>query len=79
MSMPSQKLTKEALEVYRSRWNAIAEVEAEEKRQATIAQRWQKLNAMLKLIIALGLYEKMRDANVEDVRQRWIKLKANYR
>jgi len=79
MSIQPQKLTKEALEAYRSRWDVVAEVEAEEKRQATIAQRWQKLNAMLKLVIALGLYEKMRDANVEDVRERWVRLKVNYR
>lgn len=77
--MTQQRLTKETLEAYRSQWDAVAEIEAEEKRQTTIAQRWQKLNAMLKLTIALGLYEKMRDANVEDVRDRWVRLKANYR
>lgn len=78
--MQPQRLTREALEAYRSQWEAVAQIEAEERRQATIAQRWQKLNGMLKLTIALGLYKKkMRDTNVEDVRNRWIKLKANYK
>ncbi len=75
---PHQTIDKEALQAYRKRWEAVAEVEAAEKRQATIEQRWQKLNAMLQLAISLGLYEKMRNPNVNDVRNRWIKLKANY-
>ena len=56
--MVQQRLTKEALEAYRSQWDAVAKIEAEEKRQTTITQRWHKLNAMLKLTIALGLYKK---------------------
>ena len=75
---PQQTIDKEALQAYRKRWEAVAEVEAAEKRQATIEQRWQKLNAMLQLAISLGLYEKMRNPTVNDVRNRWIKLKANY-
>ena len=75
---PQQTIDKEALKAYRKRWEAVAEVEAAEKRHATIEQRWQKLNAMLQLAISLGLYEKMRNPNVNDVRNRWIKLKANY-
>jgi hypothetical protein len=75
---PQQTIDKEALQAYRKRWEAVAEVEAAEKRHATIEQRWQKLNAMLRLTISLGLYEKMRNPNVNDVRNRWIKLKANY-
>ncbi len=75
---PDQTIDKEALKAYRNRWEAVAEVEAAEKRHATIEQRWQKLNAMLRLTISLGLYEKMRNPNVNDVRNRWIKLKANY-
>lgn len=58
MSMQPQRLTREALEAYRSQWEAVAQIEAEERRQATIAQRWQKLNGMLKLTIALRLYKK---------------------
>lgn len=79
MSIHQQTLDKEALEAYRMRWEAVAQIEAEEKRQATLEQRWQKLNAMLRLSIALGFYEKMRNADVDDVRDRWIKLKANYK
>ena len=56
--MQPQRLTREALEAYRSQWEAVAQIEAEERRQATIAQRWQKLNGMLKLTIALRLYKK---------------------
>ncbi|MEZ4622909.1 MAG: hypothetical protein R2867_46460, partial [Caldilineaceae bacterium] len=62
MAIQQQALTKTALEAYRSRWEAVAQIELEEKQQATIEQRWQKLNAMLRLSIALDLYEKMRAA-----------------
>ncbi|MEZ4679461.1 MAG: hypothetical protein R2932_35100 [Caldilineaceae bacterium] len=79
MAIQQQALTKTALEAYRSRWEAVAQIELEEKQQATIEQRWQKLNAMLRLSIALDLYEKMRAADVSDVRARWIKLKAGYK
>lgn len=79
MAIHQQMLTKEALEIYRSRWDAVTQIETEEKQQETITQRWQRLNAMLQLSIALGIYEKMRNTDVEDVRARWIKLKANYK
>lgn len=68
----------DALKAYRARWEAVAQIEAAEKRQATLEQRWQKLNAMFRLAIALGLYEKMRDADVEAVRARWSRLKSAY-
>jgi hypothetical protein len=60
---------------YRSRWQAVAEVEAAEQREATIANRWQQLNAILQMAMALGLDL---DAQAEDelaVWQRWAKLK----
>ncbi len=77
--MNEQSLIKESLLAYRARYEAVAQVQAEERRQETVEQRWQKLNSMLQLAVALGWYERMRSQDVTAVRERWVKLKAGYK
>ena len=63
---------------FRKRWQAVAALEREEQREASVALRWQQLNAILRLAIGLGL--PLREQFEEDiVRQRWAKLKGTQR
>jgi hypothetical protein len=67
----SDKLMKE----FRERWQAVAAIEAEEQRTASVALRWQQTNAILRLAIGLGL-PLMESDEEEVVRRRWAKLKG---
>jgi hypothetical protein len=40
---------------YRERWQAVAAVELEEQRAASVALRWQQLNAIVRMAVDLGL------------------------
>ena len=40
---------------YRARWQAVSEVEEAEQQQATVEDRWRRLNALLKMAVNLGL------------------------
>jgi hypothetical protein len=60
---------------FRARWQAVAAVEAEEQRTASIALRWQQLNAIWRLAVGLGLQLSEPDEQMEAVCQRWVKLK----
>ena len=60
---------------FRERWQAIAAIEAEELRRTTVPQRWQQLNAILRLAISLGL-PLAGPGDEESVRRRWGRLKG---
>ena len=64
------------LREYRERYQAVAAIEAEEQRLATIAERWQQLNAVWRLAIGLGLQLAHRHDDEEAVYLRWAKLKG---
>ena len=60
---------------FRKRWQAVAALKREEQREASVALRWQQLNAILRLATGLGL--PLREQFEEEiVRQRWAKLKG---
>jgi len=61
---------------YRTRWQAVSEVEEAEQQQATVEERWLKLNAILRLAIALGFDLRAQCEDETTVWQRWAKLKA---
>jgi len=61
------------MKAYRERWQAVAEIEREELRTATIENRWQQLNAVIGLAIELGILKA--DDSEGEVYQRWAKLK----
>lgn len=62
---------------FRDRWQAVAAVEVEEQRAASIALRWQQTNAILRLAMGLGLsLAEESDEEVETVRHRWALLKG---
>lgn len=58
----------------RDRWRAVAAVEAEEQRAASIELRWKQLNAIWQLAVALGLRPEPDEA-VDLVGERWVRLK----
>ncbi len=64
-----------ALRQFHERWQTIGAVEAAERRAATVAQRWQQLNAVLRLALGLGLPLK-EDEQEKMVWERWARLKG---
>ena len=60
---------------FRERWQVVAAIEREEQREASVALRWQQLNAILRLARGLGLPMRER-LEEEAVRQRWARLKG---
>lgn len=60
---------------YRERWDAVAAVEAEEQRMASMTLRWQQLNSILRLAAGLGLPLTETDDD-EVVYHRWSELRA---
>jgi len=67
-------------QAFRARWQAVAAIELREMQQASIEQRWQQFNAILRMASALQLSLPENDENDEmdlaAVRQRWIHLTA---
>jgi hypothetical protein len=61
---------------FRNRWQAVAQIEQEEAHQATLEQRWQKLNAIYGLSQGLNLNPS--PTGEMEVYQRWAKLKEKY-
>jgi len=51
----SFKQDKKLVREFRDRWKAVAAVEAEEQKTASIELRWQQLNSILRMAIGLGL------------------------
>jgi hypothetical protein len=49
------KLDREMAQAYRDRWQAVAEVENAQRQQTSLTQRWQTLNALLRMAAALGV------------------------
>ena len=78
MNRELQFMNKSMLIEYQERWKAVAEVELMEQRQASIRQRWQQLNAIVRMAAGLGVLYKDEDGQVDIVRQRWNVLKDLY-
>jgi hypothetical protein len=62
---------------FRERWQAVAAIEAEEQRSASIALRWQQTNAILRMAIGLGLPLEEADESERLVHYRWAQLKGS--
>ena len=71
-------MDKQLVREFRERWQAVAAVEIEEQRTASIELRWQQLNAILRLAVGLGvpLVKPGEDEEENAVRRRWAKLKG---
>lgn len=71
-------LDKEALQAYRRRWQTIADVEAAERREASLAERWQQMNALLRMALALKLPLTTDDQEAGEGHEQWNRLRALY-
>ena len=70
-------MDQQSVKEFRERWQAVAAVEAEEQRAASIALRWQQTNAIFRLAMGLGLPLAEEDsAEIKAVRRRWALLKG---
>ena len=61
---------------FRDRWREVEAIEIEEQRTASVALRWQQLNAIFRLAVGLGVPLSGLDEQEEIVRQRWARLKG---
>jgi len=61
---------------FRERWQAVAAIEAEEQRSASVTLRWQQTNAILRMAIGLGLSLEEADESELIVHDRWAQLKG---
>jgi len=59
---------------FRDRWQAVAAVEDQEQRAASISLRWKQLNAIWHLARGLGMQSEP-DETEGLVRERWARLK----
>jgi hypothetical protein len=64
---------KDDMIAYRDRWQAVAEIERQELRNASIELRWRQLNSVIGLAIGLGILKA--DNSEEAIYLRWAKLK----
>ncbi len=58
---------------YQERWKAVEEIQAEERRSASLELRWMQMNAAYGLAKALGLLQP--DPSEMGVIERWALLK----
>ncbi len=71
-------MDREMLLAYQRRWQAVGQVEDAEQQTATIAERWQRLNSLLRLARSLGLRASEDDSLIGPARQRWNRLQSLY-
>lgn len=64
---------KSDLMTYQARWVAVEAIQRDERRSASLALRWQQLNAAYGMAKGLGLLQP--DPSEMGVFQRWAKLK----
>ena len=64
---------KSDLMAYQARWATVEAIQREERRSASLALRWQQLNAAYGMAKGLGLLQP--DLSEMEVFKRWAKLK----
>jgi hypothetical protein len=74
----ARQMQKKLMRQFRDRWQAVAAVEAEEQKAASIALRWKQLNSIVHLAADLNLPISAMDNGEEAVWQRWSRLKERY-
>jgi hypothetical protein len=68
-------MDKKRVREFKERYEAVAAIEAQEQRTASIEERWQQLNSIVRLAVGLGLTH--RESAEEDmVYQRRARLKT---
>jgi hypothetical protein len=65
---------KELMQAYQARWEAVENIQREERRSASPKLRWRQLNAAYGLAKGLGLLKP--DPSEMEVHKRWALLKT---
>lgn len=65
--------SKEEIQAWKKRWEAVEEFERQELMSTPIELRWRQINAVIGLAIGLGILEY--DPSEEEVYQRWATLR----
>jgi hypothetical protein len=65
------------IHLYKARWKAVEEINRQEPRAMTLEQHWQKLNAIARFAIEMGIEREQGDSEIE-VFLRWAELKTRY-
>ena len=65
------------IRLYKARWKAVEEIKRQELRAMTLEQHWQKLNAIARFAIEMGMEREQDDREIE-VFLRWAELKTRY-
>jgi len=73
------QMTRLQAKAFRDRWNAVAALEAEERRRTSLRTRWQQMNALRRLMIGLKLSTPLSEEQEKYVWERWAKLKEQSR
>lgn len=68
-------MTPSQARAFRDRWHAVAAAEAEEHRSASLLLRWEQMNALHRLGVALRLTPRSTGDQEKIVWERWAKLK----
>lgn len=71
-------IDREMLLAYQRRWQEVRQVAQAEQQTATITERWQQLNALLRLARSLGLSPSENHLQSGLVLQRWNRLQTLY-
>jgi hypothetical protein len=71
-------LNREMLLAYQEKWQAVAQFEKEEQQAATVSERWQRLNALVRLAGALALRRDDNDSIADASYERWNRLRSLY-
>jgi hypothetical protein len=69
------RMTRSQAKAFRDRWQAVAAVEAEDRKSSSLEQRWAQMNALRRLMIGLRLPPPSRTDQESVVWERWSKLK----
>jgi hypothetical protein len=72
----TMQLDQVTLRAYQQRWQAVAEIEVTEQIQATLVQRWQKMNSLLRLSMGLSLVFAPSSQEFETINQRWNRIRS---
>jgi hypothetical protein len=71
-------IDREMLLAYQKQWQPVAQIERMERQSATVGERWQRLNALLRLAGALALQSQEYDPKTKQSHERWNRLRSIY-
>ena len=72
------ELNQETLLAYKKRWQIVAQKEEAERKNTTVAERWRKVNALLRMAAALDLQTHHNESPYEITYQNWNRLRDLY-